>query len=139
MKIRAALAGGGEFLSTTAYADSDIVYSFDGDWGNDPYWGDFAPYDYFSRYDRDRATLSQDLRWQGPAGDAIEWVAGVYALRLTEDSLQHDYFAQELLREPLRSEYEATHLAVYGEAEWQVAASLAADRRLARRKSFGRV
>ena len=57
----------GEFLSTTAYADSDIVYSFDGDWGNDAYWGEFAPYDYFSRYDRDRSTLSQDLRWQGPA------------------------------------------------------------------------
>ena len=68
-----------EFLSTTAYADSDIVYSFDGDWGNDAYWGDFAPYDYFSRYDRDRSTLSQDLRWQGAAGDAVDWVAGVYA------------------------------------------------------------
>jgi outer membrane cobalamin receptor len=53
----------GSLVSTTAVASSDIVYSFDGDWASDEYWGEFAPYDYFSRFDRERRTLSQDLRW----------------------------------------------------------------------------
>ena len=51
--------------STTAYAVSDSVYSFDGDWGNDADWGEYAPYDYFSRYDRERTSLSEDLRVEG--------------------------------------------------------------------------
>ena len=48
--------------SVSGYAWSDSVYSFDGDWGNDAYWGEFAPYDYFSHYARERSTLSQDFR-----------------------------------------------------------------------------
>ncbi len=60
--------GAGELSSATAWVDSDIVYSFDGDWGNDAYWGEYAPYDYFTRYGRERSTLSEDLRWL--AGEA---------------------------------------------------------------------
>jgi outer membrane receptor protein involved in Fe transport len=104
--------------SVSAYAWSDSVYSFDGDWGNDAYWGEFAPYDYFSRYARERATLSQDLRIESGPGGAVDWVAGVYALRLDEDSQQRDEFAGELLRPLLETNYAATSLAAYGEAEW---------------------
>ena len=115
--------GSASLLSTTAYADSDIVYSFDGDWGNDAYWGEFAPYDYFSRYDRERRTLSQDLRLTSDASareGGFGWVAGIYALRLDEDNLQQDYFATDLLRPPLASNYSATNLAAYGEVERSV-------------------
>ncbi len=105
----------------SAYAQSDSVYSFDGDWGNDPYWGEFAPYDYFSRYDRQRSTLSQDLRVAGASGTALNWVAGLYALRLEEDSSQRDEFAGELLRPVLQTAYSATSVAAYGEAEWALA------------------
>ena len=106
---------------TTAYADSDIVYSFDGDWGNDPYWGEYAPYDYFSRYDRQRSTLSQDLRLvseRTARGDGFGWLAGTYVLRMEEDGRQRDEFAGELLRPVLDTHYEAVNAAVYGEAEW---------------------
>src|SRR4029453_10395772 len=48
--------------SVSAAAVSDIDYSFDGDWGNDPYWGEFAPYDYYTSFARERRTLSEDLR-----------------------------------------------------------------------------
>ena len=88
----------------TAYADSDIVYSFDGDWGNEPYWEPYVPYQYFSHYDRQRATLAQDLRLtsHGTArGEGFGWLAGAYALRFDEDTLQRDYFTDELLRPPL--------------------------------------
>jgi len=106
--------------STTALADSDIVYSFDGDWGNDAYWGQYAPYDYFSQYDRERRTLSQDLRLvsSSTAHDGgYGWLAGVYAQRLEETNLQRDEFAGELLRAPLSSDYSAVNVALYGEAE----------------------
>ncbi|MGB5104983.1 MAG: TonB-dependent receptor [Steroidobacteraceae bacterium] len=105
---------------TTAYAESDILYSFDGDWGNDEYWGEFAPYDYYSRFDRERRTLSQDLRLVSDATAAdggFGWLVGAYALHLDEDNLQHDYFASDLLRPPLASDYSATSVAAYGEVE----------------------
>jgi outer membrane receptor protein involved in Fe transport len=104
--------------SVSGYARSDSVYSFDGDWGNDVYWGEFAPYDYFSRYARERSTLSQDLRVESNPGGGVDWVAGLYALRLNEDSQQRDEFAGELLRPLLATSYAATSLAAYGEAEW---------------------
>jgi iron complex outermembrane recepter protein len=125
LKVSGVLGGGVKLLSTTAYADSDIVYSFDGDWGNDAYWGPYAPYDYFSRYDRDRSTVSEDLRLQGSTASGVDWVGGVYAMRLAEDAVQRDYFAQGLLRDPLKSAYEADHLAAYGEAEWRASSALA--------------
>ena len=48
------LAGGGEWRSITGAADSDIVASFDGDWGNERDWGAAGPYDYFSETRRTR-------------------------------------------------------------------------------------
>ena len=113
--------------SATAAARSEIVYSFDGDWANDAYWGEFAPYDYYSRYARERRTLSQDLRLAGTTTareDGLGWVAGVYVLRLEEDGLQRDEFAGELLRPILDSRYEATNLAAYGQGEWRVRGGL---------------
>ncbi len=110
--------------SVSAYAWSDSVYSFDGDWGNDAYWGEFAPYDYFSRYARERSTLSQDVRIESDPGGGVDWVAGLYALRLNEDSQQRDEFAGELLRPLLETSYAATSLAAYGEAEWPLSNQL---------------
>lgn len=120
-------AGRASLRSTTAYADSDVVYSFDGDWGNDPYWGEFAPYDYFSRYARERRSLSQDLRLVSEAtarDEGLGWLIGAYALRLDEGNLQRDEFAGELLRPLLATDYEATNLALYGEVEWQTGGRL---------------
>jgi outer membrane receptor protein involved in Fe transport len=108
----------GSLVSTTAFASSDIVYSFDGDWASDEFWGEFAPYDYFSRFDRERRTLSQDLRWLSAStaqnGD-FGWIAGLYALDLGEDNRQRDFEGE--LVSILSSQYSATNLAAYGELE----------------------
>jgi outer membrane receptor protein involved in Fe transport len=122
----------GSLVSTTAYASSDIVYSFDGDWASDRYWAAVAPewfaqdgpYDYFSRFDRERRTLSEDLRWlsSGTAQNGgFGWVVGLYALDLDEDNRQRDEFESELLRPALTSQYSATNLAAYGEVERRLA------------------
>lgn len=110
-------------VSTSTYANSDIVYSFDGDWANDPYWDIYAPYDYFSHYDRQRGTLGEDLRLTSRTDSrsgGFGWLAGVYALRLNEDNLQRDYFESQLTGPPLKSIYDATNLAAYGETEWRL-------------------
>jgi len=121
--------GRATLVSTTSYANSDIVYSFDGDWGNEPYWGIYAPYQYFSHYGRQRGTLGQDLRLTSTAtahGEGIGWLAGVYALRMDEDNLQRDYFETSLVNPPLKSTYEAANVAAYGEVEWRVAGGVTA-------------
>jgi iron complex outermembrane receptor protein len=105
------------------------VYSFDGDWGNDEDWGVFAPYDYFQRLDRDRRTLSQDLRLVSradvDAGARYAWLAGVYALRTDEQVEEHNVWNDAFFgagEETFTSDYRATNLAGYGEVEWRVAA-----------------
>jgi outer membrane cobalamin receptor len=107
------------FSSVTAYAWSDSVYSFDGDWGNPGYWNVDYPYDYFSNYARTRTTVSEDLRLAGTGGVA-DWAGGLYALRLQEDSLQRDELDNVLLNDPLHTQYSATNLAGYGEVEWHL-------------------
>jgi iron complex outermembrane recepter protein len=118
-----------DVVSRTTFGTSRSVYSFDGDWGNDAAWGVNAPYDYFERFDRERRTLSQDLRLISRAnvdrGASFAWLAGVYALRTDEDVQQHDIYHDrnpligdgDLLRS---SVYRATNLAAYTELEWRL-------------------
>ena len=97
------------------------MYSFDGDWGNDALWGPYAPYDYFQSDNRTRRTLAEDLRLIGDPSRAllgrVRWLAGAYALRLTEsDHLVYTYTDQ--FNGPgssvLDSRYRATSVALYG-------------------------
>ncbi len=113
------LAGGGELRSITGGADSDIVASFDGDWGNNRDWGAAGPFDYFSETRRTRRTISQDLRLAGPVESRAAWVAGVWLQRLEEDNEVADdgrYLDDAFVR-VLDSRYRATSVAVYGQAD----------------------
>jgi len=115
-------------VSRTAFGDSTSVYSFDGDWGNDQSWGVNSPYDYFERFDRERRTLSEDLRLVShasvEAGAHFDWLAGLYALRTDEEVTQHDVWRDKLFGDGdsrLDSDYRATNLAAYGQVDWRVA------------------
>ena len=121
----------GEWLSVSSAAVSHIDYSFDGDWGNDLYWGAEAPYNYFEAHRRARRTLAQDLRFIG--GDSLllsgRWrpVAGVYFLRLRESDAQVDAWNAKINtpaadQSLLQSHYRATTIALYGSLETRVAA-----------------
>ncbi len=121
------------FTSITAYADSDLEFGFDADWGNDDSWAPFI-YDYVSFSERKRRTLSQEFRL-GSGEDArigsANWLLGAYALRLEEDLLtvnQGEYFDPffdfaDSLDDTLQSDYEATNVAVFGELDIPVAAA----------------
>ena len=119
--------GAARLESVTTYADSAMLYSFDGDWGNNAYWGANAPYQYFSRYDRRRRTGSEDLRLvsKSSAEDGgTGWVAGLYALRLEEFDEERDWSSGEPMHAPLVSDYGATNLAAYGEVEQRLPGAL---------------
>jgi len=77
-----------QFVSISGYAQSDILFSFDGEWGNAAYWAPYG-YDYVYQDRRDRRALSQEFRLvSSPAGRILggrsDWVLGVYAQRLDE-------------------------------------------------------
>ncbi len=127
LRITASINGLGELRSVTSTASSKINYSFDGDWGNDVLWGQYAPYDYFQSDARTRRTLAEDLRLIGDPSHAlfgrIRWLAGVYALRLTEsDDVKYTYDDQYYGAgsSGLSSKYSATNVALYGSLEADV-------------------
>jgi outer membrane receptor protein involved in Fe transport len=145
LRLSDAIAGVGELRSVTSTANSRILYSFDGDWGNDTLWGPYAPYDYFQSDHRNRRTLAEDLRVIGDRSDAlfgrVRWLAGLYALRLTEsDDLVYTYDDQTngAGSSALVSDYRATNLAFYGSLDGDLTASstvsggLRVERRVAR-------
>jgi iron complex outermembrane recepter protein len=130
LRLIDSIKGVGELRSVTSAANSKITYSFDGDWGNDPYWAattGYSPYDYFQSDNRNRRTLAEDLRLTGDPSRALfgrlRWLAGVYALRLTESDRQ--MFAWNAFdagpggipgagSSGLNSKYSATNVALYG-------------------------
>ena len=114
----------GEWLAISSGADSHSDYSFDGDWGNDSFWGASAPYNYFEQHLRERRNLAQDLRFiandlQSGFGQ-LRLVGGAYLSGLRESDTQYDgwndqyYGAGSSL---LGSRYAATNAALYGSLE----------------------
>jgi iron complex outermembrane receptor protein len=144
LRLVDSIDGVGELRSVSSIASSSIVYSFDGDWGNDTLWGPYAPYDYFQSDNRDRRTFAEDLRLTGDPSRAlfgvVRWLAGVYALRLTESD-QLAYVFDDTYNgagsSNLDSFYGATNVALYGslDADLGARSSVSAGLRLERREA----
>ena len=127
VRVRADLARV-DLVSITGFADTDAVFSFDADWGNAAYWAPYV-YDYVTANDRERRTLSQELRVLSKpgaiAGGRGDWLAGVYVLDLDEGNDQRSTGVYEdpfcgavcslATDTAVRSEYDATSFAVFGQ------------------------
>jgi iron complex outermembrane receptor protein len=128
-----------EVRGITAFADSSLVASYDGDWGNDVEWGDAGPYDFFSTTLRDRRSFSQDLRVSLLDRRGSSLIAGAYLLRLDEDNAQHDdgLYLSDYFERSLASRYTATSVAFYGQGDWLLSdlTTLAGGLRLEQRKA----
>ena len=133
IRVEGVDVGGNLLTSITAYADSDIAYGFDADWGNAESWAPIT-YDFISLNERQRQTLSQEFRLASGEGRRVfgaDWLLGVYALRLEEDlsSLnQGEYFDPAIdfadsLDDRLSSDYDATNVAAFGQLDMPVTAS----------------
>jgi len=128
------------FISITSFANTDVTFSFDADWGNDDFWDtpEFGNsiYDYFSTTDRDRDTVSQEFRLlSGPEArlfGRVDWVVGIYGLNLDEDidvvdfGLD-DFFCPTQCITPFASGYESESRAVFGELGIPLGQSLRLD------------
>jgi outer membrane receptor protein involved in Fe transport len=127
--LRATWSGAERFevTSITSYADSDMDFGFDADWGNPESWAPFT-YDFISLNDRRRETLSQELRLTSTEagrlfGGSTDWLVGLYLLDLDERLTTHNegvYFDPfsnfgDLLDDTLASRFEALNTAAFGQ------------------------
>jgi iron complex outermembrane recepter protein len=86
LRVETSAGSLGHLTVIAAGADSDMDYSFDGDWGNEQSWAPFT-YDYFYRALRNRKTRSAEVRLASPDTQepgALAWLVGVYTLDLQE-------------------------------------------------------
>ena len=93
LRVSGPLSGSFDLVSITSLADSDIYFSYDGDWGNDDFWRQYGNYVYDYQYlnPRQRSSLGQELRLvSSPEGrwfdDSTDWVMGAFWQRLEEDN-----------------------------------------------------
>ena len=85
---------GFEFQSLTSVTNTDVVLSYDADWGNSDSHMPYI-YDYFSETLRNRDTFSQELRFVSDSADfssqnMTEWVVGLSFLDIKEENLKKD-------------------------------------------------
>ena len=93
MKIFHGFAGY-EFQSITSITDTDVILSYDADWGNAKSHAPYT-YDYFSETLRDRETFSQELRLISDELDFnsnrnTEWVLGISYFDVKEVNFKND-------------------------------------------------
>jgi outer membrane receptor protein involved in Fe transport len=126
-----------DFVSITAQADSDILFSYDGEWGNHAYWAPYG-YDYVYRDDRERSTLSQEFRLLSTPSSRIfggktDWLTGVYFQRLEESNLiassgiyddsadaPFSYCTPCLDSTRLNSAYQSSNIAIFGKLDTRI-------------------
>jgi outer membrane receptor protein involved in Fe transport len=131
LSARSTYSGLGSVTLTTiaTYADTNVNYGFDGDWGNPLLW---APYTYdFTEYQvRHRSTRSLEFRLGDTATTGVQhglsWLVGVYAFELREsltDTMAGTYvdpFDPTQNSDSLSvvsSDYRSRNGAVYGQLE----------------------
>jgi outer membrane receptor protein involved in Fe transport len=131
LKLTGPLGAATDFVSISAWAESEVLFSFDGEWGNPAYWAPYG-YDYVYQDARDRRSLSQEFRLlSGPDGRLFggrtAWVLGAFAQRLDESNailsagLYDDaadapfsFCTPCLDHTTLDSDYDATNYAAFG-------------------------
>ena len=131
LRISGALNAVAEFVSITGFAQSDVLFSFDGEWGDAAFWAPYV-YDFVYSDQRERESFSQELRLLSvPEGRLFngrsDWVLGLYAQRLEEsddivsggiydDSADAPFsFCTPCLDDSrLQSDYESSNYALFG-------------------------
>lgn len=135
--------------SISSFADSDIDFSFDADWGNADAWSPVT-YDYVSLNNRQRQSLSQEFRLASTSdgrifSDSTDWLFGMYVNRLDEDLstinlgeyFDPGYNFADSLDVRLVSEFEALTTALFGQLDFGLSdsATLSIGLRLERRST----
>jgi outer membrane receptor protein involved in Fe transport len=104
------------FTTVSSATGTDSLYSYDEDWTFD--YTPVGAYRGFSRLERDRATWSQELRFDSapeaaPLGLIDRWTLGLFVSELAEDS---DYRSTSSSTPLVLTDYDARTLALFGQA-----------------------
>jgi iron complex outermembrane receptor protein len=142
LRVSGALNDGVDFVSVSSAAHSDILFSYDGDWGNGGFWQQYGDYVYDYRYinPRQRRSLTQEFRLlSSPDGRLFDgstaWVLGASWQQLREDndinssgiyddSGEERYCTPCLTNRQIDSRYRADTWALFGSIDARVAARL---------------
>jgi len=139
LKFSGPLGNAVDFVSITSVAETDVLFSFDADWGNNEgYWGPYV-YDFFASNDRERSSATQEFRLLSADdarifGDSTAWLIGVYGRSLDENNDENLTGVYDdsvdggaafcpggcFDRTRLQSEFDSTNLAVFGKLETQL-------------------
>jgi iron complex outermembrane recepter protein len=77
------LGGAATLTVVGTAAQTYVKYGYDGDWGNPLLWAPFI-YNYTELQYRNRSTQSIEVRLETRRERGVEWLIGLYALRLKE-------------------------------------------------------
>jgi len=131
-----------DFVSISSLADSDILFGYDGDWGNRDFWRQYGHYvyDYVYSNPRQRNSVTQEFRLlSSPQGrlfhQSTDWVAGASWQRLDEnnrisstgiydDSGEENYCSPCLTDRRISSRYDAETLALFGSLDSRLSSTL---------------
>ena len=122
---------GYELQSITSITDTDVVLSYDADWGNANSHAPFI-YDYFSETLRDRETFNQELRLVSDPVDFnsnknTEWVIGISYLDVEEINFKNDDgvygdpsdpFGPYTSKSSFSSNFSSDNLSIFGNVDY---------------------
>ena len=122
---------GYELQSITSITETDVVLSYDADWGNANSHAPFT-YDYFSETLRDRETFNQELRLVSDPVDFnsnknTEWVIGISYLDVKEINFKNDDgvygdpsdpFGPYTSKSSSSSNFSSDNLSIFGNADY---------------------
>ena len=128
---------GFELQSFTSTTNTDVVFSYDADWGNTDSHFPYV-YDYFSETLRDRRSFNQEFRAVSDSADFLqdnflEWVVGANYLELKESNLKKDDGLYGDPSDPYgpyasasssSSRYKSSNFSVFGNLDYLLSASL---------------
>ena len=128
---------GFELQSYTSSTDTDVIFSYDADWGNTDSHSPYV-YDYFSETLRERQSFNQEFRAVSDSADFqknifFEWVIGTSYLELKESNLKKDDGLYGDPSDPYgpyasasssSSKYKSSNFSVFGNLDYLLSASL---------------
>ena len=128
---------GFELQSYTSSTDTNVIFSYDADWGNTDSHFPYV-YDYFSETLRDRKSFNQEFRAVSDSADFqknsfFEWVIGANYLELKESNLKKDDGLYGDPSDPYgpyasasasSSKYKSSNFSVFGNLDYLLSASL---------------
>lgn len=108
-------------ISTTTAGNSDMEYSYDGDWTYKGYYGS-SDNTYFYKNLKNRKTVSQELRWVSQPNARVlngstDWLFGLYGQHLDENNHTTDNYGVDT-----KTDYTVNKLATFGQLDTHLSA-----------------